>query len=152
MINSKKSLKFLFSFLFVTVTFMNTGCTPGMLGDMGGKPQVNMTGEALTPVSPDSLKIVNMNPSGTSTFNPTIIDNYIKKNFPNAKQIADINASSTGYGNNETSSIRKIVKIAAKLGANTVLITGERESGGELGNIMGDKVHTIFAKALFVSN
>ena len=128
------------------------GCTPGMLGDMGGKPNVTMIGEALTPVNPDQIKVVFIGPPGTSTYNPLLVDKYIKKHYPNSKPIADIMASSSGYGDNVNNAEKKLVKMAGKLGGNTVLITGTNEAGGELGNVMGDKVTTVSGKVIFVQN
>lgn len=151
-IKTKKFSSFSIGFIFLLSLLMNFGCTPGMFGDVGGKPTVTMIGEALSPVDPAQIKVQRIGPPGTSTYDPRIVNKYIKKHFPNSKSIADISASSTGYGDNFATAEKKLVKMAGKLGGNVVLITGTLETGGELGNFMGDKIATVSGRVLFAQN
>ena len=115
-IKTKKFSSFSIGFIFLLSLLMNFGCTPGMFGDVGGKPTVTMIGEALSPVDPAQIKVQRIGPPGTSTYDPRIVNKYIKKHFPNSKSIADISASSTGYGDNFATAEKKLVKMAGKLG------------------------------------
>lgn len=135
--------------LTVLVLAEFTGCTPGMLGDMGDA-QVQTFKKTMPRVDPSTVQIVDLVPEG-GLMAPNDFSTWEKKNLPqNEVDIATINSSGSGYGDDRAKALEKGVKKAAKLGANLVVISGEQVAGGGLGNSMGDRIDVLNIDAYYI--
>lgn len=109
------------------ITFSLSGCTVGMFGDQGAsETHVQLTSDAKPAISPDSVKVYDIEIKGVTVSQHTI-DAFVKKNLEDAQKIADITAAGSGYGDTKEKAIERAKRRAASVGANIILVTGSRE-------------------------
>ena len=147
-----KSRKILLGFLVGGLVVASLGgCTVGMMGDMGkNTTHVNLTGDSRPAISPDAVQVKDIEIQGV-TMSPEKIDEYMKKNLPNAVKLADLTAGGSGYGDDKQKAIERAKRRCASIGANLLVVTGESEGGmaGAFGAIEGGSVTTISAVAYY---